>query len=240
MTPEEEALQSGLRGLAAMLLTEQSAEEVLANVTSMAAAALPGCDAASISLIRNGHASTPVCSTEIAKDVDNSQYETGEGPCLQAAKNHVVVRVDSFDTEDRWPAFAKRAVEKGVMSSLSLPLSATGEVVGSLNMYSRKPANFQGAEENATMFAQQASITLANAQALQRAQELAQQLAVALENRDVIGQAKGIIMAAEGVSSAAAFEVLRRASQRSNRKLHEIAREIVERRVGSGTEPRQP
>ena len=239
VTPEEEALQSGLAGLAGMLLTEQNAATVLANVTSLAAASLPGCDAASISLMRNGRPTTPVCSAEIAKDVDNSQYETGEGPCLQAAETDTVVRVDSFLTEDRWPAFAKRAVDQGVMSSLSVPLSTAGEVVGALNLYSRRPSNFEGAEKNATMFAHQASITLANADALQRAQDLAEQLAVALENRDVIGQAKGIIMGAEGVSSGEAFDVLRRASQRSNRKLHDIAQDIVERRVRPGSEPQR-
>lgn len=239
VTPEEEALQAGLHGLAGMLLTEQNAEELLANVASLAAASLPGCDAASISLIRNGRPRTPVCSAEIAKDLDNSQYETNDGPCLEAAATAAIVRVDSFETEDRWPAFARWAVIEGVMSSLSVPLSSGGEVVGTLNLYSRKLANFEEAEESATMFARQASITLANAEALQRARELAEQLAIALENRDVIGQAKGILMEADGMTPEQAFDVLRRASQRANRKLHDIAREIVERRERPGIEPQK-
>jgi GAF domain-containing protein len=229
VTPEEQALEAGLRGLAGMLLTQQSAKGVLANVTSLAAESLPGCEAASISLIRNGRPTTPVCSAEMAEEVDGSQYETGEGPCLQAAATGVAVRVDSFETEDRWPAFARKAVAHGVLSSLSIPLSASDEILGALNLYSSQPANFVDAEENATMFARQASITLMNASALERAQELAEQLALALESRDVIGQAKGILMAREALSPEQAFDVLRRASQRTNRKLHDVAREVVSR-----------
>lgn len=228
--PDDEALRTGLRGLAETLLGEQGFEELLGNVTSLAAAAVAGCDAASVTLVQDGRPTTPVCSAEIAREVDQAQYDTGGGPCLSAMLTGEIVRVDSYADDDRWPEMSAQAVSRGVASSLSLPLHTGGRVVGALNLYSREPANFGGTEQQAAMFAAQASVTLANAQALERAQELARNLAVALENRDVIGQAKGILMAAEGVSSDDAFAVLRRASQRENRKLRDIAQEIVERR----------
>ena len=103
--------------------------------------------------------------------------------------------------------------------------------MGALNLYSNEARGFGGAEPVAQLFAQQAAVTLANAMAFHRASDLAANLAVALERRDVIGQAKGIIMATEGLSPDAAFDVLRRASQRENRKLYELAREIVARRT---------
>ncbi|HEX2701127.1 MAG TPA: GAF and ANTAR domain-containing protein [Acidimicrobiales bacterium] len=229
LSSDEQPLQAGLRGLAEMLLTEDH-DAVLASVTSLAAAALPGCDAASVSLIERGRPATPVCSAELAKRVDQSQYDNHEGPCLCAIESNQVVRVDSFRRDDRWPAFAKEAVEQGILSSLSFPLHAGGELLGALNLYSSGEDAFVDAENEGAAFARQASVTLTNAVALRRAQSLAQQLAVALENRDIIGQAKGIIMAAEGRSSDEAFDVLRRASQRSNRKLHDVAEEIVARR----------
>lgn len=233
---DQQLLEASLHGLAEILLSEQSVDALLANVTSLAAAALPGCDAASVSLLRDGRATTPVCSAELALDVDQSQYDAGEGPCLAAIATAGVVRVDSFAEDERWPAFAEAARSKGVGSSLSLPLWTGRDVVGALNLYSRRPRNFLAVEEQALVFAAQASITVSNAQALERSQQLAQHLAIALENRDVIGQAKGILMTAQAVSSDEAFDMLRRASQRSNRKLHEIAREIVERRGdGRGT-----
>lgn len=234
--PEDQALNTSLRNLAEILLGQQGVQDLLGNVTCLAAAALPGCDAASVTLMKGGRPTTPVCSAEIARQVDQSQYDTHGGPCLAAMVTAEVVRVDSFEDDDRWPAVSAQAVSKGVASSLSLPLSTGSEVVGALNLYSRQPANFVGLEEQGALFAAQASVTVSNAQALERTQDLARNLAVALENRDVIGQAKGILMAAEGVSSDEAFAVLRRASQRSNRKLHEIAQEIVDRRrQGTGS-----
>lgn len=234
LKPEDDALQEALRGLAGLLLTEQSTDDVLAAVVSLAAQVVPGCDAASISMLHKGRPVTPVSSADLANDLDHSQYESGEGPCLTAIESAAPVRVESFAREQRWPRFSKQAAAEGVRSVLSLPLRVQDTVLGALNLYSRRPSNFSDAEDSAALFAHQASITLFNAQALRQAQELAQQLAVALENRDVIGQAKGIIMAAQNLSSDQAFDVLRRASQRGNRKLHEVAREIVERRDGAG------
>ena len=228
--PEDRALQTSLRSLAEILLGAQGVQDLLGDVTSLAAAGLPGCDAASITLMKGGRPTTPVCSAEIAREVDQSQYDTHGGPCLEAIVAAEVVRVDSFEDDDRWPDMSAQAASKGVASSLSLPLSTGSEVVGALSLYSRQPANFVGLEEQAAVFAAQASVTVSNAQALERTQDLARHLAVALENRDVIGQAKGIIMATDGVSSDEAFVVLRRASQRSNRKLRDIAQEIVDRR----------
>ncbi|MGI8807731.1 MAG: ANTAR domain-containing protein [Acidimicrobiales bacterium] len=227
---DEQPLQAALRGLAGMLLTEQVTDAVLASVVKLAADALPGCDAASISLMQNGRPTTPVCSSELALEVDRSQYDNGEGPCLSAIEIEKTVRVDSYTDDVRWPAFTTAAMAQGVMSSLSLPLQVGNEVLGALNLYSKRPEGFVGAEADAAVFAGQASVTLTNAVALRHAQDLAQQLAVALENRDIIGQAKGLIMAAEGLSSDQAFDVLRRASQRANRKLYDVAREMVERR----------
>ena len=230
LTPDDQPLRHGLQELAGMLLSENGVERMLENVTKLAASALPGCEAASVTLARNGRAKTPAYSAEPALHVDRLQYDTGQGPCLEAIDTGKVVRVDSFATDARWPDLARRAGEDGIESAMAVPLVVADEVLGALNLYATKPDAFVGHEEQALLFGRQASVTLANAHALQRAELLAQQLAQALENRDVIGQAKGIIMAAQNVSSDEAFDVLRRASQRANRKLHEVAREIVERR----------
>lgn len=230
LTPDDRPLRDGLNELAGMLLSENSVEAMLDSVTALAATAVPGCDAASVTLFRNGRPTTSACSADVALDVDRSQYDTGQGPCLVAMDTGKVVRVDSFATDGRWPDLAARAEEHGISSALAIPLSVGDEVLGALNLYSKEPDAFDGHEEHGEVFGRQASVTLANAHALRRAELLAQQLAQALENRDIIGQAKGIIMAGQNLSSDEAFDVLRRASQRANRKLHEVAREIVERR----------
>lgn len=227
----DEALDDGLRALAQCLLPDKSTEEVLGEVADLAAQSLPGCDAASVTLGRNGRPVTPVWSDDVALRLDEAQYDAEEGPCICALESGTVVRIDSYADDPRWRTFAGHALQAGVASSMAVPLAAAGEVIGALNLYSRRPAAFGAVEDRAEVFARQASITLANARALEQARTLAQQLALALENRDVIGQAKGIIMAGEGCTPDEAFDILRRASQRSHRKLHEVAREMVEQRT---------
>lgn len=227
---DDQPLRDGLRELAGMLLSDQPVDRLLQRVASVAAAALPGCHAASVTLVGRGRAGTPACSGELAGRVDRWQHDAGQGPCLHAVATGEVVRVDSFAADPRWPCLAWRAEQAGVHSALSIPLAAGDEVLGALNLYSTTPEAFAGREGQAMRLGRQASVTLANAHALRRAEQLAHQLAEALETRDVIGQAKGVIMAAQHVSSDEAFDVLRRASQRANRKLRDVARDIVEGR----------
>jgi GAF domain-containing protein len=230
--PDEQRLERGIRELAAMLLNETTVEGMLESVTTLATTAIPGCDAASVSLLRRGRLATQAASGDAAADLDRAQYTTRKGPCLDAVHHGEVVGVDSFATDGRWPEVAARAAARGVASSISVPLAVADEVLGSLNLYSQEAGAFTDTHGQACMLGRQASITLANALALQRAELLARQLSQALENRDVIGQAKGIIMAGENVSPDQAFDVLRRASQRANRKLRDVAGDIVDRRNG--------
>ncbi|MFP5376905.1 MAG: ANTAR domain-containing response regulator [Acidimicrobiia bacterium] len=227
---DDQPLRDGLRELAGMLLGDQSVDRLLLRVASVAAAALPACHAASVTMVGRGWAGTAASAGELAGRVDRWQHDAGQGPCLHAVATGEVVRVDSFAADRRWPSLAWRAERAGVHSALSVPLAAGDEVLGALNLYSTTPGAFAGREGQAVRLGRQASVTLANAHALRRAEQLAQQLAEALETRDVIGQAKGIIMAAQHMSSDEAFDVLRRASQRANRKLRDVARDIVDGR----------
>lgn len=227
---DDRRLERGLLDLAGVLLTGTTVESMLESVTAVALTALPGCDAASVTVVREGRLSTPVSSAEAAADLDRAQYAARRGPCIEAVQRLDVVRVDSFARDDRWPELAGTAAAGGIAGSLCVPLTVADEALGALNLYSRHERALADAGRQARRLGRQASVTLANAYALQRAELLARQLAQALENRDVIGQAKGIIMAAQGLSPDQAFDVLRRASQRSNRKLSEVARAIVDRR----------
>jgi GAF domain-containing protein len=226
---EEGPITESLLSLARILFAGQSVDETLDAVAHLAQQSIPGCDAASVTVMHDGRPSTTVSTAAMAWDVDQHQYDADEGPCLEAVRLQTIVRVDSYLDEGRWPRLVPAAIEHGVRSSLSLPLVALDEPVGALNLYSTKQSGFDHAEGVGRTFATQAAITLANAAALQRAAELARHLSIALERRDVIGQAKGILMAQSGMSSEEAFDVLRRASQRSNRKLHVLAEEMVQR-----------
>jgi GAF domain-containing protein len=184
-------------------------------------------------LERSGPA-TAAASSEAAERVDAVQYRAaGGGPCLDAYRRQVMNRIDSTDTDERWPEFSRAAAAAGVHSTLSFPLVVGGDGLGALNLYSDVKSGFDAADEEAgAIFANQASVTLANARAYWANEELKRNLQRALESRGVIEQAKGILIAQQGYSDDEAFDVLSRASQRSNRRVHELAVEIVERARG--------
>jgi GAF domain-containing protein len=177
-----------------------------------------------------------VFTDEVVPDIDAAQYETGSGPCLDAFRHQQVFRIDDTEKDIQWPSFSESAAAHGLRSTLSVPLVARHEGVGALNFYAREPAGFSdGDVETGLQFATQAAIVLANSQAYWDAHQLGQDMAQAMKSRATIEQAKGILMGAQRCTPDEAFQILVRASQRENRKLREIAEEIVDKT----SEPRQ-
>ncbi|MFP5376111.1 MAG: GAF and ANTAR domain-containing protein [Acidimicrobiia bacterium] len=225
--PDELAVEA-TEELASLLFSQLDQDATLNAVAMLASRSLPGCDAVSVTVLEDGKPRTRASTQPVAERIDDRQYSTGEGPCLDAMRKGAAVMVDSYADEDLpWPQVLPDIRANGVSSSLSLPLVVGEDVVGALNIYGRTERCFQGAEAAAEAFAAQAAVTLANATAFHRTARLAEHLAVALENRDVIGQAKGILMASTGCSADRAFELLRQQSQHENRKLVDVARAIV-------------
>ncbi len=214
--------------LADMLLGEEHVDTTLRRVADLAVATLPSCDAAGVSIAHDGQITTSVATSDIALRVDSHQYAEEEGPCLQALRTGEIFRVDSMADEVRWPRFTPKAVAEGIVASLSLPLAVRGRVLGALNLYAQRAPFDDHAEQLARIFAVQASVALSTAQTYTKTKELVDNLNQALETRDVIGQAKGILMAGEHCSADQAFDLLRRASQRENIKLRDIAQRIAD------------
>jgi transcriptional regulator with GAF, ATPase, and Fis domain len=150
----------------------------------------------------------------------------GEGPCLSAIKDHETYRIDNLEVEERWPAFAHRAAEEtGVLSVLGFRLFADEDTMGALNLYSREPSAFSDdAEAFGSVFAAHAAVAMVEARHQAQFRE-------SLESRDVIGQAKGIIMSTRHVTDDEAFQILIRASQHLNIKLRTVAAEVAETRT---------
>ena len=219
-----------LRALSQVALVDRTLEEALTDITSIAAQWIPGAEATSITLLRGDKAFTAAHSGEMALAADELQYAHGYGPCMDAGRGGVVLRVDDMRTEQRWPTYVARVVEQGVRSSLSVPLPYQGTYIGALNVYSSRPAAFASEESlNAGRdVAEAIAVAVVNADAHHRLGEQARNLQLSMETRAVIEQAKGVLMAQRRVDADAAFEILRDASQRYNRKLREIAAGIVE------------
>ena len=214
--------------LVGLLQTEESYEETLQRLAKLACATIPGCTAGSVTLWREGQPYTVVSTDELAQEVDNAQYATLEGPCLDASRHGETYSVPDLTADDRWPVFASAATSKGVKSSLSLPLAVRGEPIGALNLYSAQHDGFAGAEEVGRLFAGQAGVAIANAELYQASRTLTDQLQEAMLSRAVIEQAKGVLMAEQRCTPDEAFDLLRQASQRENVKVRDIAQRIVD------------
>jgi GAF domain-containing protein len=223
----EDPAATAVHELARLLFSAHSRDETLDAIARLAHQAIPGCIAASVTVPDHGKPRTAVSSAELADVLDEHQYATSEGPCLDAIRTRAHVVMPSAAEEQRWPHFTPNVQRSRVQSISSFPLVAGNEAVGALNLYSDVPNGLMGSRETAQAFAQTAAITAANAIAFDRATELSSQLAQALEHRDVIGQAKGMLMATGGLTADEAFDRLRERSQRSNRKLYDLAREMV-------------
>jgi len=204
--------------------------ETLLQVARIATSVL-GADMAGLTLLYpDGHARTAVSTSAEADQLDQAQYDSNRGPCLEAFRTKAPLRVDDTSTDRRWPEYAAVAVAHQVRSSLSSPLIVAGDGIGALNLYSSNPRHFDDADaEDLAVYAAQAAVALANAQAYWEQASLADGLATAMESRATIEQAKGVIMATSGVSPDEAFDLLRRQSQTENRKLRDVANEIVAR-----------
>lgn len=212
-----------LTQLARSLQDERNVQDTLNAIVVAAAATVPGAQDAGLMVVeRRRHVETRAATDELVRQVDQAQYDTGQGPCLDTVRGEQTVRIDDLRTDERWPAFGRRGSELGVRSMLSFQLSVESDRLGALNLYSREPNAFDaGSEHVGMLFATHASVAMFGAQRQE-------QLNRAVEVRDLIGQAKGILMERYKITDDRAFALLVRASQTSNRKLIDVARYLAE------------
>jgi len=224
-------VEEWVRELSRVVLVDRSLAEVLTDVTRIAARGIPGAEASSITLIRDDVPFTVAHHGEMALAADELQYEHGYGPCIDAGRGGVLLRVDDMHTEQRWPEYVAHVQKTTqVRSSLSIPLPYQGSSIGALNNYSSEPSAFATPEslQAGLEVAEVVAVAVANADAHAQLGEQARNMRLAMESRAVIEQAKGVLMAQRRVDADQAFEMLREASQRYNRKLRDIALGIVE------------
>ncbi|MPR00015.1 ANTAR domain-containing protein [Modestobacter sp. I12A-02628] len=185
---------------------------------------IPGAEQASVSAVRDHREVHTLAATgPAARELDQSQYDTGQGPCLDTLFGRHTVRLEDLAAESRWPAFTARARQLGVGSMLSVQLFVDGQhgELGALTVSSSAPRAFTGDSELVAL-AVAAHAAVAVAEALSD-----EHLRAAVVTRDVIGMAKGVLVERYKVTPDQAFALLAAASQRTNRKLHTVADELV-------------
>jgi GAF domain-containing protein len=216
--PSGSRLAEMLSATARLLQAEPDLDTTLQAVVSITLSNVPGAEHAGITTLdKSRRPMTPAATHELVEVVDAVQYSLGEGPCLSALHEHSTMLSDDLADDERWPRFAPRAAELGVRSMVSFQLFVHAGTVGALNLYAPERHAF-GDESVAIgqLLAAHAAIAIV---AARNAQEMRQ----ALNTRDVIGQAKGILMERHKISAGAAFGLLVKASQDSNRKLRDVA-----------------
>jgi GAF domain-containing protein len=208
--------------IAQRIHTSEDYDDSLRRITETATGAIRGCDAASLSLIENGAAVTRAATSDLALAGDQIQYEENEGPCLDAATE---LYSPDLGADSRWPTSSSRiARELGVGSMISCRLTldaAPNHTLGGLNIYSKAKAAFSDEDQMMSILLASLGAVVVDASRQQA------HLRAAIQSRQVIGEAIGILRAQQDVSSEEAFAMLSNASQRMNVKLRELAVRIT-------------
>ncbi|GAA3032255.1 GAF and ANTAR domain-containing protein [Streptosporangium longisporum] len=214
--------------LLSLLVATDTFEEFLHELTVATAAALPEGSMCGLTVVRGERAVTIASSDDLTLAVDQIQYRTGEGPCLDTLSSGQAHHTADTSTEPRWRSFCTEAFAHGVRSCLALPLMAPGGQVGGYNLYNPRPGAF-GDDVLARMnvFAGTAAGAVALSLRLADQSRLNADLRATLASRSVIDQAVGIVMAQQRCPPEEAFALLSRASQNRNLKIRDLAAEIV-------------
>jgi hypothetical protein len=237
-TAHDEQLVVALRAAARELAGRRSIrdlEETLRQIVASAVDTVPGVDAGSISITEHGRIETRHPTSEQIGKLDRVQVELYEGPCITALDDPpdsgtVLARDLAGEDAQRWPRFAPQAVEAGFRSLMSTQLSVEGGLRAALNLYSRTPDAFDAhARTLAGLFGVQAAMLLYGADQVAHLQR-------AVDSRDLIGQAKGILMERFKADDEAAFRMLVRSSQETNMKLTAVAEWLTH---GTRAQPEQ-
>lgn len=227
--PESAGLTGALDAMSKVLLEDANVEAMLELIVSLACTSVGRVDDASLSVASGGALGTASATSDGVRGIDGCQYETGEGPCVAAIRDGRAHNVSVAAESVRWPTFVVAATARGFQSVLAIPLLARERTFGAINLYSHSTGTFSDADVAAAqVFADHAAVFLANTLSFADSAETNRQLQTALESARIIGRAQGVLMVRQSCSAEEAFDMLRRASQRSNRKLREIAEEMVE------------
>lgn len=236
--PTEE-LERNLSDVARALFATGTVAGTLHLTVMLAVATVDGCDAAGIFSVRDGQVVTAAASDAVVVELDELQFATDQGPCLDAIAAGGSTHAADLADDPRWPEFGPAAARAGIRSALAFRLS--DRPVSALNLYARMPTAFGATDRaKALIFATFAGLALDAAGERADDEQRVANLHDALRTRELIGQAQGILIERERITGDQAFDVLRRASQHLNIKVREVARTLVETGETPSTGPHAP
>jgi GAF domain-containing protein len=219
-----------LERLGRLSLRDLSMDDLLQTIAELAKSVMPGEPEASVTVLLRDEPSTVASTGRLALDLDETQYDRGQGPCLHAARTGELTEISDTRTDSRWRDYSPRAAEAGNLSSLSVPLAVDKDeqVSGALNLYAREPDAFdEDSRSAAQAFGAYAAVATGNLYAYQSVRSMADNLQIALQSRAVIDQAKGILMERLRLTPDQAFQLLAQASMGANLKVRDVAEQLV-------------
>ncbi|MBB5957977.1 GAF domain-containing protein [Saccharothrix tamanrassetensis] len=213
-----------------LLLSTETVNTALTQITALAKETFPGTVGAGITLLDpDGNRVTAAATDAVVERADHLQYELGQGPCLAAWEERTVVRIDDLDRDGRWPDWVQAMTGVGLRSALSAPMVVGEEAMGAMKVYSPEAGVYGEREEHLlTMFASQAGILLANMRTREDARRVSDDLREAMRGRDVITLAKGVIMARDGADERTAFLTLADTARQRRETLRQASEHLVQ------------
>ncbi|WP_369132126.1 ANTAR domain-containing protein [Modestobacter sp. I12A-02662] len=210
-----------------MLLGEHTTPSVLQRIVDLVQRSMPAGAEVSITLLRDERPTTAAFTGPLADVLDESQYERGYGPCLEAALGGLLTEIADARDEHRWPDYIPVFLDNDALSALAAPVPAA-HPIAALNVYARSAQVFTDDDRAVLLeFAAYAGAALTNMDALQDARDRADNLQKAMVFRSVIEQAKGILMERHKLTADRAFRLLADASMHTNRKVRDVAEDLV-------------
>ena len=220
--------------VAQLLEADESEDDSLRRLTTLAVELVPGVDAAAVTVATADSGLTFAASDERPGILHSLQFGSGEGPVIETLRYNEPRRADDTTAEARWPAFCRAAAEAGFGSCLVLPLRTDQQPAGAVALYGARPGAFRGAAHDAALLlAAQGGTAARNAAIYGACRRLVGNLHTALAARAVIEQAKGIVAAQLGVSPDRAFHLMSRYSQQNNRRVRKVSSDLVQRRLSA-------
>lgn len=212
------------------LLTEETVQHAVDLLAEAARDLIPGAIGAGVSLVQHGQRTSTGATDSLVRRADELQYELSEGPCLSAWSTGRAARSDDTTAPGQaWPRWAEAAAAMSVRSCQSVPLIQGRTTIGAMKVYSTEAGAFDETTERAlARFAVPAAALLSHVQTRETPQQIRSELSTALQMRDRVGMAKGILMAQLGVDDRAAFRELVSRAERARRSVVDIATELTD------------
>jgi GAF domain-containing protein len=234
-------LALALAQMSQVLLSAQTAATAVDLVGELAIAVFAGTIGAGVSIIDTEGKRSRSATDSLVEEADAMQYRLNSGPCLTAWRDRIPVRIDDIADEQRWPHWTASVASLGVRSMVSVPMIAAGTAIGAIKVYSDQVDVYNAdTERGLGLFADQAAVLLANTQSITDARQLTSHMTVALDRRDVVAQASGIMLAYGATNIEAGFVQLLGAAHISHTTLFDTCEAVINRVMARNAEKASP